>query len=146
MVILKRDYDFYEMPEPQQRAMVNDFFVVEEELKRLGEDLVCRYYPVRLTEQESWMNYRARQGILRVSTLWPHREYVKGKYVESGKLWFKVGCFSPDDLDLDLEWVGPPEDLRKKVTELIRDMPKDEVGYMECLEFIQSYYGGEIYR
>jgi hypothetical protein len=144
MQILKIDYDFYELPEKQRKAMVGDFFVEKADLDRLGEDLVCRYYPIQLSEDEKWYNYGVQQGILRLSTFWPHFEYKQGKRIETGKEWFKVSCFSPDDLDLCLHWTPAVRELRPKVIELITEMPKDGVGYRECLEFIQSFYGGEI--
>jgi hypothetical protein len=145
MQVLELNYDFYKMPEEQRRAMVGDYFVEKASLARLGPELVDRYYPIQLTEQGSWMNYNRRQGVLHLTPIWPYRDYSKrGKLGITDKKIFRLTCFSPDDLDLALEWIGPPDGLRAKVIALLDEMPKDEVEYQECLEFIQSFHGGEI--
>jgi hypothetical protein len=137
-----RDYDFYELPEDERQAMVGDCFV---DLSEKGEKGAPPrfYFPIGLSEQGSWNNYGRRQGVLCVSPLWPKRVWEKGKSKVAGR-WFKVYAFSPDDLDLSLSFDDPTPELRERVLDIVRQMPKDEVEYLECLEFIQSYVGGEI--
>ncbi len=148
MKIFKRSYDFYDLPEEERKAMVGESFMVngpygssspyEHRGFVIQPDI---YFPIQLSEHGQHLNYGTRQGVLNVIGIRPFYE----KSSQYPNTWFRVACFSPDDLDLDLNFENSPtEELRNKVIDLIREMPKDEVEYRECLEFIQSYFGGEI--
>jgi len=125
---MKTAYDFYRLPENERIALIGTEFKVQDKYDK-GE-----YFVIGLTEEGGWQNYGRQQGLIWLSLPMNYK----------GKTWFRVAAFSPDDLDMDLDFDDPAPDLRDKICNLLREMPKDNVTYREVLEFIQSFYGGEI--
>jgi hypothetical protein len=117
-------YEFYEMPETERISLVGDC-LKEERFDTL-------YFPVCLSSEQ--FNYGISQGLLFVT---PIRKVNDKKY-------FKVGVFSPDDLDLDLCFKHPLTEIRQDVLEYIRKMNKKNVTYGGMLENIQNIFGGTI--
>ena len=139
MLKLKSAYEFYDMEEPQRLALVGSCFQEEDMVGPRGRKgpSVPRpgiYFPIELTEEGSWSNYNRKQGLLYTTGLLPKKD---------GKTWARVAAFSPDDLDMDLDWDPCDAPQWERIMDVVRQMPKDNVTYQECLDFIQSFCGGE---
>jgi hypothetical protein len=134
---LATPYAFYRMPEKKRIEMIGSHFYVT------GRDDSV-YFPIGLS---GCFNYGIDQGLLSV----PRICTVPGATDSAGKPakrnWFKVGAFSPDDLDLDLEFEHDQCWMRQDVIAYIARMHKRGVTYLSCLEEIRDHFkAGRLYR
>lgn len=130
--------DFYGMPEKKRIEMIGSCFYVTGR----GDNGV--YFPIGLS---GCFNYGVDQGLLSV----PEIRAVPGATDSAGKPakrnWFKVGAFSPDDLDLDLAFEHDQCWMRQDVIAYIAKMNKRGVTYLSCLEEIRDHFkAGRLYR
>lgn len=124
MLKLDNPYDFYKMDEEERKSLVGKCFKVRDKQSSY-------YYPLQLKEGQ--FNYGVQQGVIFVS---PVNYYL-------GQKWFRVGVFSPDDLDFDLDIKDCT--LRQEVISFIEKMPKVDVTYRGVLESIQKHFNaGEL--
>lgn len=123
MKMFKRDYDFYQLPEDERKALIGSCFKVE------GFEHL--YYPIGLFED---FNYGIDQGVIFVS---PIMKYNSEK-------WFRVGVFSPDDLDMDLDFNASETHKRQEIISHLNKIKKIDVTYRGVLEEIQKLFGGKL--
>jgi len=134
---LATPYTFYGMSEKDRVAMIGTCFYVRDR----GNSV---YFPVGLS---GCFNYGVDQGLLSI----PEIRAVPGATDSAGKPakrnWFKVGAFSPDDLDLDLEFAHDECWLRQDVIAYVAKMNKRGVTYLSVLEQIRDHFkAGKICR
>ena len=132
MKTLDSPYDFYKFTEEEQKALIGQCFT---EAKRPD----AAYYPVQLTEEGGWENYGREQGLI----------YFSSMRMNKDKTWFRVAAFSPDDLDMDLDFEGKDEQFREQVRDYlelyIATCPLQGVRYIDLLRDIQANFkAGEI--
>lgn len=129
-------FDFYKLVQKDRKHLIDQCFV-EKKGKHSNGDVL--YFPIGLTKEGSYHNYNRRQGVISVH---PIRVSTFGE--TKGQKWFKVSAFSPDDFDLDLEWLDPSDELRDKIIAFIKGANKREITYQSFLEKIQSLFGGTL--
>lgn len=118
---LKNADAFYDMDEKERRRLIGEELFVEDEKG-------TRYFPVLLSHGE--FNYGKREGLIRVSEILNHpKTYPK---------WFRVSAFSPDDLDIDLDF--EETHLRADILDYIRAANKKDVTYKGFLGNIQEHF------
>ena len=115
--------EFYYLDEEQRIALIGSV------LTRKNGDYTVLYFPIGLDDENS--NYGVAQGLLSVHPIYIDREHGA---------WFKVGAFSPDDLDIDLEFHGAECDLHDQVVEFIKQFHKYDVSYRGVLKAIQRRF------
>jgi hypothetical protein len=144
-------YDFYKLPQRERKHLIDQCFTVKP-----NKILIARqkngakmpepelFFPIGLTLDGSYSNYNRRQGLLYVMPVRPMSPATAKAYkMETVTHWFRVAAFSPDDLDMDLDWNNPRPNLREDVIQFIKTMPKREVTYESVLKSIQDNFGGE---
>lgn len=119
-------YDFYyKRSEEERRELIG----------KCIRDRHGIYFPVELDITQ--FNYGKRQGLIYVSPILKTSE---------GSKYFKVTAFSPDDLDVDLEFEHHECHLRQEVIAFIQQAPKMNVTYKGFLFRIQERFNaGELY-
>lgn len=148
-LVFDSPFDFYDLSEDERVRLIGSVFRVREFIfkgknndKIVYTDNICGdlFIPVGLASDE--FNYGVEQGVLVVTTI--RRKLMSG--VKCNK-WFKVGVFSPDDLDMDLEFTGDDTSIRQDVVEFIRwSMCKRGRRYREMLEqIVDEFECGEIW-
>ena len=115
--------EFYELPEEQRIALIGSMLVEN----RTGYPVI--YFPVGLDDET--YNYNVAQGLISV-----HPVHIDRK----DGAWFKVGAFSPDDLDIDLEFTGQEVELHDQVVQFMRTLHKHDVSYRGVLKTIQRHF------
>jgi hypothetical protein len=134
MIQFNSPYDFYNLPEVKRIDLIGDIFRLA---KRSGV-----YIPIHLVDADS--NYGIAQGVLYVSEI--YKIPLKHQAPNEGKMWFKVGAFSPDDLDMDLEFFDKPEWFRKNVITFLLGRAKIPTSYRQRLKEVQQEFEtGELY-
>jgi hypothetical protein len=123
---LNSAYDFYRLEETQRKDMIGLCF------KEKNRDHI--YFPIQLTDD--CFNYGICQGLIVVT---PILKSAEGK-------WFRVAAFSPDDLDLDLDFNSNETHIRWDVIEFIRKTNKKNMSYTQFLTSIQTHFGMGILR
>jgi hypothetical protein len=97
------------------------------------------YFPLQLS---GCFNYGVDQGLLLVLPVtqvrYPPQFDSHGN--PTTRYWFKVGAFSPDDLDLDLEFDHDECRLHADVVRYVETMRKWGVTYRGVLEEIRGYF------
>lgn len=129
-------YDFYyKLTEEQRLFMIKNqqFFGAKRYL----------YFPIELSED--CFNYGFNQGLLillkPLSACLSKKELAKYQFDPN---WIKLGAFSPDDLDLDLEWSGDYK-LYLKIRKTVKNLMNcGQTTYKDFLKAIQQEYGGEL--
>ncbi len=132
MTTFNNEYDYYKLTDQERANLVGYTFQVK------GEQEQSLYFPVKLTEEEGFVNYNHRYGAL---VLTPVLKSKQGN-------WFRLGVFSPDDMDLDLDFNQDELNLRNNVINILKQLiDKDqEYTYREILEFVQiTLAAGTIY-
>lgn len=124
-LLLSRNYDFYALPAKTRKGLVGGYFRTGE----LGAD--ARYFPVILTDEARWVNYGVRTGVIRVANIPGH-----GKY----KPFVRASAFSPDDLDMDLDFMNPASDLFERVCRFVLAGPRVQVTYRQILDSIHANF------
>lgn len=140
-LIYDSPYDFYDLPDEEAGKLVGRVYKSRKWKTNKKKDGVVytkdiapgEYYVVSLKDGE--FNYGKKNGVLYLSPVWSHGD--RGD-------WFKVGVFSPDDLDLDLEFYKDDTCLRSDVIRFMRGMQKRNVTYIGVLESIQRHVGAGI--
>ena len=133
---LQTPYIFYGMSEVERRAMVGTYFFASDSGKML-------YFPVELS---GCFNYGVAQGLIFITEIYRHYSVAADKNGARRNV-FRVGAFSPDDLDLDLDFEHRECWLRQDVISYIKKMPKKGVTYMGVLESIRDHFkAGQIHR
>lgn len=132
-------YKFYELPEEKRIKLVGQ--AVKEYSKRNNPTI---YYVVGL--KPDCFNYGIQQGL--VSLLMPTQLYCSEKtkaYLRKHHHdlnWFKIGAFSPDDLDLDLEFNNVITKYEKVKKVMDTWAPTFfNTSYKEILEFVNNTLG-----
>ncbi len=134
-VYLNRNYDFYNLSEPERIALIGKCFKTKEEAGKYEST----YFPIDL--ENEWINYGKKQGAIRVSAIMPFINKTKEK-----DTWFRVGVFSPDDLDMDLDFMGAQyEPLREKILDFLHNMEKQNLDYELILQIIQLEFKAGIF-
>lgn len=129
----KNPYEFYRLPRRDRKHLIDQCFETIDSPGSL-------YFPIGLTKEGMMYNYGKYEGILSLPRFWVTTPKFPRKY----KTWFKVGAFSPDDYDLDLEWMDEDWNYREKVIKYIKAMNKRDVTYEGILTEIQSKFGGRL--
>lgn len=124
-------FDFYSLPQRERKHMIGQCFMEKQRQDRTKDAI---YFPIGLTKDGGLQNYGVRQGVLRVALL---TNYL------TKEPWLRVSCFSPDDLDKDLDFHNPEPGLRDKVIAYIKVMGKLDRTYDDALEELQKQFGGE---
>lgn len=137
-LVFNSPYEFYALPEPERikligRVFKERVFVVKGKGKKLVYTDQVRdtlYFPIGLAPDA--FNYGIQQGVIFVNPVQNHRE--------AGK-WFRVGAFSPDDLDVDLNFGAEHIHLRQDIIAFIRGpMHKQNRHYKEVMEQIRDHF------
>lgn len=123
----KSAYDFYRLPDLERRSMVGQQFF------EVGRD--TEYFVISMDDPAC--NYGVFQGVIFLLPIQPNRYKVS----EFGDKWFRVGVFSPDDEDKDLDFFGDDCKHFKKVRKFLREMNPLflNVGYNEILSMVQEH-------
>lgn len=121
MKIFKSPYDFYELEEVERISLVGRPFREE---RRHG-----LYIPIFLSDKNE--NYGVAQGVLYVSDI-----LILKSGEDKDEKWFKVGAFSPDDLDIDLEFVGKETCIRQEVIDFLLKYSTSTTSYKEILAMV----------
>lgn len=123
-------YKFYDL-EHYRKNYVGCF------LKEVGKHANSGlFYVIHLAN--CWENYGSSEGLLYISKVWP----IDPRKPDRQKCWFKVGAFSPDDLDISLEFTGDLKTLcktRRQILKLLKQSPIQtwtNTSYREALELI----------
>jgi hypothetical protein len=116
-------YDFYRLSEDQREALIGSFF------KEEGKEDV--YFVFQLENEDT--NYGVKQGVVRVSGI---------MYYDEKRNWFRVGVFSPDDLDMDFDFVGLQDlrYLRRKVLGFMLGAKKQDTSYKKVFQDLQERF------
>jgi hypothetical protein len=122
IVNIQSAYDFYRMNENDRIKAIDKVFVEDK-----NKD--CFFFPILLDKEA--FNYGYQQGLLYLSPMLKNKQ---------GKQWFRVAAFSPDDLDLDLDFENSKPNLRKKVFDFLMQHKFKDVTYREVLEYIQAEF------
>ena len=101
-------FDFYRLSETERKKLVGKCF------KEKDRDAI--YFPVNLADQQ--FNYGVKEGVIRVNGI-----------IRRGNKWFSVGAFSPDDLDIGIEFFGGECAHRQDVIDKIKTIGKNKVTY-----------------
>lgn len=134
MTVFNSPYDFYNLPEIKRVELIGYPFTLA---KRKGV-----YIPIDLVDKDS--NYGIAQGVLYVPEI--YKIPLKHQAPNEGKMWFKVGAFSPDDLDIDLEFFNKTEGFRKTVIAFLLRRARVPTSYKQRLtEVQQEFETGELY-
>jgi hypothetical protein len=134
MTVLNSPYDFYNLPEFKRFELIGSSFTLA---KRGGV-----YIPIDLVDKDS--NYGVAQGVLYVPDI--YKIPLKHRLRNEGKTWFKVGAFSPDDLDIDLEFFDKKEGLRKSIITFLLRRARVPTSYKQRLKEVQQEFEtGELY-
>jgi len=154
-LIFNSPYEFYELPEEERIKLIGRIYKARNwRVKKGKKELTYTdvqptiYIPIGLHPEE--FNYGIQQGVLCI----PEVREIPGN--ESHDKWFKVGAFSPDDLDRDLEFTLEDikntdslgiNHLRQEIIEFIKGpMHKVNRRYKEVLEQIQKHFNaGKLY-
>lgn len=133
MRTFKTAYEFYKLPQRERKHLIDQSF------KEEGRDVL--YFPIGLTLEGSYSNYNRKQGVISV-----HPLYVIRSGVDKGKPWFKLGAFSPDDYDLDLEFRGEEatEEKRNLILAYLKTANKRNTTYVDFLNKVKDLFGGDI--
>lgn len=139
MIKFKTAYDFYNLPDEERIKYIGVPF--EEEgikVKNVFYKDDGIFFPIGLNN--IWENYGKTPGLLYIST--PYQ--LKNK-----SYWFKVGAFSPDDLDIDLEFIFQDQkschNKRKLIIKWLLSNPYGEwtdTSYREVIGLIKENFGG----
>lgn len=105
--------EFYDLPEKDRIALIGT--ILEEQY---GGRL---YFPIGLAYDE--FNYEQNQGLI----------FVNKPCMDDYGVWFRVGAFSPDDLDKDLDFFGNEVDYYDQVVTFLKRMHKFDVTYYGVL-------------
>jgi len=127
----KRAYDFYALPEHERRSYVGQQFLAIDHPD-------YEFFVIGLVEGE--FNYGSRQGVLYI---FPPRKDTYAKSPDFGQLWWKIGVFSPDDLDKSIEFSGDAEcKLFSKVRGFLREANPILLNttYHDALEFVRQEF------
>ena len=125
-------YDYYDLPE-EERFNLLETYCLDVDRK------YSTYFPIWLSEYGACQNYNeafALLGLLKPSPI----RYGKQK----GQIWFKVYAFSPDDLDLDLEFYNEVDKYELMFEYLKNEMPRIGGTYMDFMLEIQKKFGGDL--
>lgn len=122
-------YDYYKLSE-EERFNLLETYCVE------GDYI---YFPIWLSEIGARQNYRQAFALLGLLKPTPIRYEPK-----KGEVWFKVYAFSPDDLDLDLEFYNEPDKYELMFEYLKNEMPRIGGTYMDFMLEIQKKFGGKL--
>ncbi len=137
MKVFDSPYNFYDLPQRDRKHMIDQCFTVKPHPIDVARGTVPEpdlYFPIGLTKEGSYYNYCRRQGVILVTRIISRK--TEGQ-------WMRVCAFSPDDLDMDLDFQNATPDLRERIINFIKRMPKREVTYAEVLETIRQRFGGE---
>jgi hypothetical protein len=118
MLVLHNIYDFYEKLSQEERE---DYVLDQAEI--IEQD-GSRYFPIMFQDGNS--NYGHNVGLLLLLPVYNN--------------WFKVGAFSPDDLDVDLVFEDEDPFLHDEIAEYLRTMPRFWTSYREALADIQAHF------
>jgi len=123
MKTFKNQFEFYRLPEDQRVALIGSFFKVEGK-----EDI---YFVFQLENENT--NYGVKQGAVCVSGI---------MYYDEKRNWFRVNAFSPDDLDMDFDFVGLQDlrYLRRKVLGFMLGAKKQDTSYKKILQDLQERF------
>lgn len=136
-------YKFYDLPEEKRVELIGQ--TVKGYSKHSNPTI---YYVVGL--RPDCFNYGIQQGL--ISLHMPTRLYCSEKtkvYLQKHRVnldWFKIGAFSPDDLDLDLEFNNVITKYQK-VKRLMDEWAPTffNTSYKDILNFVYMELGGERY-
>lgn len=132
--ILSSPYQFYEMSEDDRKALVGKEFIVYRKQRPNCKPVKKSYeiyFPVQLADSE--FNYGKQQGLIRISDI---MDDISNK----GKKWMRIAAFSPDDLDIDLDFDDKEVNLRNYIVWYVRNMNKYNVTYRGFLSRIQKHF------
>jgi hypothetical protein len=115
--------EFYDLPEEQRIALIGSVLVEQ------NGPYTVMYFPIGLDDANS--NYGKAQGLITVHSVYIDRE---------NGAWFKAGAFSPDDLDIDLEFHGTECDLHDQVVQFMKEFHKHDTSYYGVLRAIQRRF------
>lgn len=123
----KSPYEFYKLPEEERRALIGEPFVAEERPFSL-------YFPFEVDVPEN--NYNAAQGLIWVSMMLMSKEGA----------WFRVAAFSPDDIDMDLDFTGAAAtvEMHQRVCDFLRTLPRFPLSYEGILKAVQLHCGAGV--
>lgn len=127
-----RPDDFYDLPDDKAKALVGTSFQCDDRPS-------YTFWVVDLALDE--FNYGHPQGLIFIFE--PRKEEPDGPH------WFRVGAFSPDDLDVDLDFecltARKARSQYKKVVACLKSIPKSRVTYRGFMKEVQDQVGaGEI--
>lgn len=154
-VRIENPYDFYYKMEAEERDSLLDAVLVQNRDYKKGRQRVpnrCLYFPISLNAKGRSENYGRSPGLVYLMPWSRQGSKSKGTVAEpatkvrSRYSYFKVYSFSPDDLDVDLEWWGKPKSAWKKLLTFLlldRPAPTDYTTYFQRLQ--QEVEGGKLY-
>lgn len=122
-------YDYYDLPEEERFNLLETYCVKDNYI----------YFPIWLSEAGACQNYNEAFALL--GLLEP---YTIGYGKQKGQIWFKVYAFSPDDLDLDLEFYNEVDKYELIFEYLKNEMPRIGGTYKDFLLELQKKFGGEL--
>jgi hypothetical protein len=126
MTTFKSEYDFYDLSEDARKALIGKSY------KCTGRNDF--YFPIELIDEGE--NYGIKQGVIFVTPIM--------KFGKERKKWFRVGAFSPDDLDMDLDFGAEDTHKRQEIITYLKKMNKINVTYESVLKEIQQHFGGKL--
>lgn len=131
-------YDFYKLTDDEANSLIGQAVYEKDKM----------YFPVGL--QNEWENYGKKTGLIIVGEIfhWHGSSWCPTPEINNQKinLWFKLGAFSPDDLDIDLQFMNDEVSLRDKIIEFMYTMPWYDTSYHEIFTIIQNEFNaGTLY-
>lgn len=130
-------YQFYKLTESERIQLVEKRSIIT--FKSSYPEV--KLYPILLNKSGTLQNYGLAQGL--ISCHQPYNIKARNEY------WSKIGAFSPDDFDCDLEFTDtrlqPIMAWWKKVSQYLENLPIVPYDYRELLETIQKEFGGQLY-
>lgn len=124
-------YHFYKLSDDEAKSLIGQAVYEKDEM----------YFPIGL--QNEWENYGKKTGLIYVSQIFEwHGKPANQPELRNVKLnlWFKLGAFSPDDLDIDLQFMNDEVDHRDKIIEFMYTMPWYDTSYHEVFTIIQNEF------
>lgn len=121
-------YDFYNLPESEKKYLFGKPFKVKD------SDQI--YFPVDLHPDE--FNYGEQQGLIFVTQVFAKNDLYTN--------WFRIAAFSPDDLDIDLDFSSDNKSLselwRQQAIEFLSNpVNLQNIFYTNVLRSIQKLTG-----
>ncbi len=123
MIEFKNIYEFYKLTRKARRKLLGSILVEKDNPSVL-------YFVLDL--ENECFNYGSKEGLIRFSPIITYKE----------KKWFRISAFSPDDLDIDLDFNDQEIYLYDQILKYVKtEIKKKDVTYEDFLLDIQTKFG-----